>query len=171
MTIFDLALLIIILGFVINGLFKGFIKMVGAILGFFIGVYVAGQYYVDFFNWFSGFISGNEGVLRITSFIILFFISAQIVALIFILIEKLFKLAAFLPGSRLINNLLGAVFGFVQGAMLMSLIVYVFSKYLDFGGKMSELLLSSSVAPLLLEISGIFTPLLPEALKSLSSFL
>jgi membrane protein required for colicin V production len=171
MSSFDIGLIIFLAIFVISGLFKGIIKMIGAIFGFFAGTYIASHYYLAFYGRISGFISGKENVLKIASFIFLFILTAKLVALVFWLIEKVFKFAAFIPGSKFINNLLGAAFGFIQGAMILGLMIYLFSRYLNLGGTIANLLLSSHIAPFLLKIGSIATPLLPEAFKSLMSLL
>jgi len=171
MSGFDIGLLVILAGFVVSGLFKGIIKMIGSIFGFFAGAYFASRFYIQFYEWFSGFINGKENVLKIVSFVILFLLVAKITALIFLLIEKIFKLAAFIPGSRFINNILGAIFGFVQGALFLGLIVYLLSRYLNMGDNLAQLIMNSSIAPTLLKVNEIAAPVLPEAFKSLVSVL
>ena len=59
MSIFDLGLIIIIAGFVINGLFKGIIKMIGAIVSLFLGIFIASRFYLIFYSWIATFISGT----------------------------------------------------------------------------------------------------------------
>ena len=51
MSILDISLLIILAGFVINGLSKGLINLVGRILGLFVGVFVAGHFHAAIFYW------------------------------------------------------------------------------------------------------------------------
>lgn len=171
MSAFDISLIVILVGFVISGLFKGIIKMVGGIFGYLAGVYFATRYYLDFYNWIDTFMNGKENVLKIISFIVVFLLVSKIVSLIFLLLEKVFKLAAFIPGSRFLNNILGALFGFVQGALFMGLIVYLLSKYLNMGDALAQLIMSSKIAPLLVKLNSITAPIMPEAFKSLVSFL
>lgn len=171
MSAFDISLVVILVGFVISGLFKGIIKMIGGIVGYLAGAYFASRYYLDFYTWLDTFINGKENVLKIVSFVIVFLLVAKIVALIFLIIEKVFKLAAFIPGSRFLNNILGALFGFIQGALWMGLIVYLLSRYLNMGDALAQLIISSQVAPILLKINSLAAPILPEAFKSLVSFL
>lgn len=168
MTIFDLSLFLILIGFVINGLFKGLIKMLGSIVGFFAAVFVAGHFHEPFYNWFSQYISGNENFLKIFSFIIIFVIISKLCFLAFKLIEKVFKIAAFIPGTKLINNLLGGVFGLILGVLISSLAVFILSSYLDIGGSMSNLINNSLVAPSLLEAANVYIPLLPDAFKTIN---
>jgi len=169
MTIFDLSLILIILGFVINGLFKGLIEMLGSIASFFVAVFVAGHFHIPFYNWFSQYISGNENFLKIVSFVFLFIITSKLCLLLFHLIEKVFKLIAFIPGSKLINNLLGGVFGLILGVLVTSIAVFLLSRYLDFGGSMSILISNSIIASSLLQVANIYTPLLPEAFRAINN--
>ena len=171
MSIFDLSLLLIITGFTINGLFRGLIKMVGAILAFILGIFFASRLYIPFYEWGKEYVSGPENVLKIISFIIILLLVSKLIELFFNFLEKVFKLVAFIPGSRLINNVLGAVFGFLLGSLLLGSIIYVLSRYLDIGGLVSELIISSTFAPILLEVNKIILPFLPESLKSLISFI
>lgn len=171
MSIFDLSLIVIMLGFIVNGLFKGIIKMVGSILALFVGIFIASRFYVIFYDWFSAFISGSENVLKIISYVVILLVASKLVELIFVLIEKIFKIAAFIPGSRLINNVLGAAFGLLLGSLLLGTLLYVMSHYLDIGGNVSNLITNSQIAPLLLNLNKIIIPLLPESLKAVKSLL
>ena len=133
MSIFDLSLILVLLGFAINGLFRGLIKMIGAILAFILGIFFASRLYLPFYEWGSNYVSGQENILKIISFIILLLLISKLVELLFVFLEKVFKLAAFIPGTKLINNLLGAVFGFILGSLFLGAIIYILSRYLNFG--------------------------------------
>ena len=171
MTIFDLSLLIVILGFAVNGLFRGLIKMVGAIVALVLGIFFASRLYIPFYEWGSNYVSGQENILKIISFVIVLLVISKLIELFFKFLEKVFKIAAFIPGSRLINNILGAVFGILLGSLLLGTIIYFMTQYLDIGGTISELIASSKIALILLEINKIILPLLPESLKSIIPFI
>lgn len=166
MSIFDLALIIIILGFVINGLFKGIIKMTGSIVALFLGIFLASRLYLVFYSFISTYISGSANILKIIAFVIILLLSAKIIELIFKLIEKVFKIAAFIPGSKFLNNILGAVFGLILGSLLLGIIIHFMGHYLDLSGVVSNLINSSKIVPLLLEVNKISVVFLPESLRS-----
>ena len=170
MSIFDLSLILVLLGFTINGLFKGLIRMVGAILAFILGIFFASRLYIPFYEWGSNYVSGQENILKIISFIILLLLISKLVELFFVFLEKVFKLAAFIPGTKLINNILGAIFGFILGSLFLGAIIYVLSQYLDFGGLITSLIEASSIAQFLLSINSIILPLLPTSFKSIIPF-
>ncbi|NCN21979.1 CvpA family protein [Candidatus Falkowbacteria bacterium] len=171
MSIFDLSLILVLLGFAINGLFRGLIKMIGAILAFILGIFFASRLYLPFYEWGSNYVSGQENILKIISFIILLLLISKLVELLFVFLEKVFKLAAFIPGTKLINNLLGAVFGFILGSLFLGAIIYILSRYLNFGGSITNLIEVSSIAKFLLGVNNIILPLLPKAFKTIIPFI
>jgi membrane protein required for colicin V production len=177
MSIFDISLLIILAGFVISGLFKGLIRMLGQIVGLFAAAYVASHFYLAFYDWWKNWAWWQEWALahaspaKIISFIVLFVLVVYLIDLAFLIIEKVFKLIAIIPGSRFLNNILGAALGFLRGALFLGLILYVISRYVPLNGYWSDQLSNSFVVPLLLKITHLVLPLLPEALKALQAII
>lgn len=175
MSIFDISLLVIIGGFVINGLFKGLIKILGNVVGLIIGAFVASHYYLAFYSWalnwtwLRNVIGVHQNIGRVAAFILVFVITTRLVGVIFYLIEKFFDFIAVIPGSKYINNLLGGALGFLEGALFLGLIIYVASRYTLVGNFFGQQLTDSTVAPLLLKVVNIILPVLPEALKALKS--
>ena len=175
MSILDISLLIVLAGFIINGLFKGLINLVGRILGLFVGIYIAGQFHVFIFSWAkSAFnISGNEFIGKIITFIVVFILVTYLVDLIFKLLEKFFNLIAIIPGSKYINNLAGAMLGFFEGALFLGLIVFIISRYAYLGDLLglSSGLSNSIIVPVLLKIVYFVLPFLPETLRLLKEII
>lgn len=169
MSLFDIVLLVLLAGFVIGGLFKGVIKMVGNLVGLVAGAYLASHYYLAAYAWMDRWIDVNENVGKVLAFIILFILIAKLVELAFILVEKAFRIIAFIPGSRFINNILGAALGFLEGGLFLGLIIYVISRYALIGDYFGVHISESMVAPFLLKMVEMIMPLLPEALKALKS--
>lgn len=173
MSILDISLLIILAGFVINGLSKGLINLIGRILGLFIGIYIAGHFHVSIFYWarevFS--ISGNEFIGKIVTFTVVFILATYLVDLVFKLLEKIFNILAIIPGSKYLNNLAGAVLGFLEGSLFLGLIIFIASQYASLGNLLGlgEKLGNSVIVPLLLKIVDFTLPFLPEALRLLKS--
>ena len=169
MSIFDISLIIILAAFVFNGLFKGVIRSVGHIIGLFVGAYVASHYYLVLFEWGKNLAAGHDNAGKVIAFVILFVLVARLVDFLFVLLEKLFKLVAIIPGSKYINNLLGAALGFLEGALFLGLIIFVISKYAIIGHFFGDQIVNSRIAPLLLKVANLAMPLLPEALKAIKS--
>lgn len=171
MSIFDISLIVLLIGFTIGGLFKGVIRMVGNLIGLLVGAYIAGRYYLSLYGWADNWLNVNENIGKILSFIILFILVAKLIEFGFVLLEKAFKIIAIIPGSRYINNLLGAALGLLEGTLFFGLVLFVISRYsfIDqfFGNQMSQ----SIVTPWLLAVVNIILPLLPDALKALQSII
>ncbi len=175
MSIFDLSLLIILIGFVVNGLFKGLIRIIGHIVGLLVGAYAAGHYYLAFYDWwknwhwFQAWALDHDSASKVISFIILFVLVTRLSDLFFVVLEKAFNFIAIIPGSRFLNNILGAFLGFLEGSLFLGLIIYVISRYALIGNYFSDQLAHSIMAPFLLKVVNLILPFLPAALKALQS--
>jgi len=173
MSIFDIILLIILGGFILNGLSKGLINLLGRVLGLIVGAYISSHFYLQLFELIKNIFKGNDSVGKIVTFIVLFFVITKLMDILFKIIEKLFNFIAFIPGSKYINNIAGAVLGFFEGALFLGLIIFVISRYAIIGNLLgiSSQLTSSSVSPFLLKIVNLILPVLPDALKTLKSII
>ncbi len=169
MSIFDLSLVVILFVFVVNGLFKGLIRLLGHVIGLIIGAFIASHYYLLFFSWWGKIFNEHVAIGKVISFIVLFVVVSRLMDLAFKLVEKLFNLIAIIPGSKYINNIAGAVLGFLEGSLFLGLILFVISRYSLIGNFFGEQLTSSVVAPFLLKIVNIILPILPDTLKALQS--
>jgi membrane protein required for colicin V production len=171
MTIFDIVLAVILAASVFSGLRRGLIRSLGSIIGLIIGAYVASHFYLIFFEWGRSFAGSHEAVGKVAAFVILFIVVTSLTNLIFFLIEKVFNLLAIIPGSRYLNNILGALLGLLEGSLFLGLIVFVASRYALIGNLFGDSLAKSVIAPWLLRVVNIVLPVLPEALKALKSII
>jgi membrane protein required for colicin V production len=171
MSNFDIALVVILAGFVLNGLFKGLIRLLGHIVGLIVGAYVASHYYLVVFEWGKNLANGRDNIGKIVAFIIVFVVVTRLVDYLFVFVEKFFKFLAVIPGSKYINNLLGGILGFIEGALFLGLILFVVSRYAFIGNFFGDQLINSQVAPFLLKIATLIMPVLPEALKALKALI
>jgi len=169
MSAFDIALIVILAGFVLNGLFKGLIRLLGHVVSLILGAYIASHYYLILFNWGKDLARGHDNVAKVVAFIVLFIVVTRLITFLFILIEKVFNFIAFIPLTKYINNLLGAALGFIEGSLFLGLILYVASRYVIIGNFFGNQLTSSHIVPFLLKFIDIILPLLPTALKALKS--
>ena len=143
--------------------------MVGNLIALIAGAYLSSRFYLQFYDWVDQWININDGLGKIFSFILLFVIAGKLVELVFILLEKAFKIVAFIPGTRFINNILGAFLGLFEGALFIGLILFVVSRYLLVENFFTGQIGQSVVAPWLFNVVEIILPLLPDALKTLQS--
>ncbi len=171
MTIFDAILLIILAGFVFYGLFYGLIKTVGSLAGVIVGAFIASHFYIQAFNWAQDLFFGYDNLGKVITFIILFTIVNRLVGLIFALIDKSFGLISIIPFLKTINRLAGAALGFIMGALILGLILYVASRYTVVDYFIGSWIANSKLAPFLVKFAGVLTPLLPEMLKKLKSII
>lgn len=124
MTVIDIVLGALILFGLIRGLMKGLFVEVASLVALIAGVYGA----IHFSNFAAEFlmerVDWNERTINITAFAITFVI---IVLAISLAGKALTKLADF-AALGLLNKLLGAVFGGLKIAMILSIVLMIFAK-------------------------------------------
>lgn len=168
MPILDIILIIVLAYFFFSGLRRGLIRTIGSFIGIIIGLYVASHYYSWFYEFIGNYFSLSPSLGNILAFFILFFAASKLTHFIFYLIEKAFNLLAFIPGSKYINNLLGAVLGTLEGALLLGAIFYFVFQYLPESSKLSMQIEASVIIPWLRNLLEIFLPVFPKAIKAVS---
>jgi len=177
MSSFDIVLLVILLVFCYQGLAKGLIRLLGKLAGLIAGAFLASHFYLQAFDlilhvgWISRQLAERPGLGKTLSFIALFILATWLVDLLFAVVEKIFNLIAFIPGSKYLNNIAGAVLGLLEGALFLGLIIYVASRYTIIENAFGGQLQASVVAPHLLQVVNLILPVLPEALKALQSII
>ncbi len=169
MTILDIILLFILAGFVFYGLFFGLIKTIGSLVGVILGAWGASQLYLMLFGVIQDLFFGLDNLGKIICFIILFLIIDKLVTLGFSLLNKSFKIFSIIPFSKTVNRLGGAAFGFVEGGLILGLLLYILSKYTFVETFFGDILAESQLAPFLLNFIKIILPLFPQVLKELKS--
>jgi len=171
MGIFDIILLIILAGFIFYGLFFGLIRTLGSLLGIAVGAWAASHYYLAVFDWASNLFLGFNNLGKVVVFILLFTIINRLVGFLFSLLDRAFDIISIIPFLKTINRLAGAILGFVEGALVLGLILYVAARYTIITDWFGGILASSEIAPFLLKFVNILLPLLPEMLKKLQSLI
>jgi len=163
MNYLDIIFIIIILFFSFNGLRKGLVKVVGGILGIFVGIYFAGLFYLQFSEWLQTVtqIFGSMEA-NIVSFIVVFIIVNRVFALIIFLLDRIVRI----PIINSINKILGGALGFLQGALIVTLIVTIFTNLGSFVGA-DNIISKSLIAPYSEKVITIIRPFLPQDLKSI----
>jgi len=171
MTILDAILLIILAGFVFYGLFFGLIRTLGSLVGIVAGAWLASHFYLQIFSWAEDLFFGYDNLGKVLTFIILFTIINRLVGFAFSLLDKTFNIISIIPFLKTINRLAGAIFGFLEGALVLGLILYVASRYAFIEHWFGGWLVNSEIAPFLLQFVEFLKPLLPEILKRLKSLI
>ncbi len=164
MATFDIIILIIFFGFVGAGYFFGLIHTIGAILGVVVGVVAAGNLAPQVAPFLQFFLL-REQVARVLAFIIIFIVVSRLIGYIIHAMDKGFKLARFIPFATTANRLAGALFGFIEAALVLGVILLVM-KYAGLSPEVNTAIENSSFAGILVTIAGILSPLLPESWRT-----
>ncbi|MFA6215413.1 MAG: CvpA family protein [Patescibacteria group bacterium] len=168
LTILDLILILALFLFIAFGFTLGLVQTIGALVGVVLGAWLAGMWYAPFSSWLEPFLLGHPAAAKIIAFILVFTIINRLVGLIFWIINKVFNLISIIPFTKSLNRILGAIFGLLEGTLVLGLILYFVSRFITSDWFMAAIT-SSKVAMLLVQIAGILTPLLPELLRQLKS--
>jgi membrane protein required for colicin V production len=171
MSIFDVTLVVILAGFVFYGLFFGLIRTFGTFAGVLVGAFLASRFYLPVASWLNSFFFGYANLGKVLVFILLFSLFNRLTGFVFYLIEKAFNLISIIPFLKTFNRLAGAILGFLTGSLILGLILYVASRYAFIGNWFGDNLVSSKIAPFLLQVANFLLPLLPEMLKKLQSLI
>lgn len=148
MSLFDLALVILISGFAFFGLFFGFIHTLGSALGTLLGIWIAATYHQEALSAVHLSKTGVTG--KIVSFIVLFLLTSRLLGLVFWLLEKLFGFVRFIPFIKTLNRLLGTLLGFLEGVVVVSVFLHVIKIYVPNNLVINDWITHSAVAPYLL---------------------
>jgi membrane protein required for colicin V production len=151
-------LICVILGFcLIRGIFRGSIKEITAIIGVFVGFYVAYSYYSVLATWLSEYIV-NESYRNIVSFFLAFAIFFFAIGLIGALLKHLLK------GASLgwTDRALGSILGLVKALLIVSILLIPITTYLP---KNSPVIRNSVLAPYVSMASDKIIAVVPKDMK------
>lgn len=170
MSIVDFVLLAILAGFILSGFWFGIIHMVGSLVGLIVGAWAGGHYFEALAQWGAPWIGGNLNLARLLAFFVIFVVVNRLFGLIVYLAEKIFKIIAIIPFLKTLNRLLGAIFGLIEGTLVLGLSVYFASRF-PFTAAFEMALRSSELAKALNKVGAVLGPLLPQAVRTLQSVL
>ncbi len=170
MTIFDLILLLILVGFVWFGFWNGLIQTLGGLVSLVVAVFVASRWYDIIALKIAPLVGENVNLSRIIAFIAIFILARFVVFLIIKVINKVFDLISFIPFLKTINRLAGAILGLIEGGLVLGLILYFSSKF-PLGDWWINSLNQSNIAGPLIGFGKILYPLIPDALKQIKSLI
>ncbi|HTX86538.1 MAG TPA: CvpA family protein [Candidatus Nanoarchaeia archaeon] len=171
MSNFDIILIVILGLCALRGLTTGLIKAVGAFLGIIGGAFFASHFYLALFAATKTWYGGYDNIGKVASFIIIFIVSAWLIHLLFIILDKTYNILAIIPFMKSINRLAGGILYLLVGAIVLGLLIYVAAKYAPAGTMVGNWLLTSKIAPWLLDVAKILMPLISGSLKNIQSIL
>jgi uncharacterized membrane protein required for colicin V production len=165
----DIILIVILAGFTFYGLFFGFIRTIGSLIGLLAGLWVASHFYLIAFELGQKIFFGYEGIGKIIAFLLIFTLVNRLVVFGFGLLDNAFDIISIIPFLKSINRLAGGIFGFLMGVIILSVIIYFVTGYPIIGGWLIETLSVSKVVPYLEKIVFLVKPFLPEILNKIKS--
>jgi len=155
----DIVLIVIVAIPTILGLKTGIIKASFSLAGLILGVILAGHYYVPLSEQLSAL---SPGIARIVAFAIIL-VGVWVIA---ILLSGLVERAVSMMLLGWINRLVGAVFGFVVGAILCGALLAIWVKFLG----IQSFIVDSALATILLDRFPMVLALLPDEFSAVRSF-
>jgi len=168
MSYFDVALLCIVGGFGLFGLWFGLIHTLGSLLGTFVGLFLASRYYELLASWLASLTGWSGNFSKVLMFIFAFVIITRLVGFVFWIVERVLRVFTKLPFLRGLNHLLGMAFGLVEGIILVGVSLFFIVRF-PLGQSFMNALGNSVVAPYLTKPISILMPLIPDAIKFLQS--
>jgi len=168
--ILDAVLILFVFGFTVYGFMRGLIRMLGSLLGTLLGIWVAGHYYLPFYNWTQSLYFGQENLGKIISFIVLWGVTSKLIVWGVILLDRMFDFLGIIPFFSTMNRVAGAVFGFFTSSIFLGILIYILARY-SIGFWFDKILVDSVIAKFLLQFGNFISPLLPEILRQLHSLM
>ena len=165
MTIFDVVILIILTGFIVSGFIKGLIRSVGSLVAVIAGVWAALYFSPVLYEWLSKLFFGNINMGKIVCFMIVYIIVNRLINFGFSVLNTTYNFISFIPFLRTINRVGGALFAFVEGGLVLGLLLYAAMNFPFLKDVLTGWAKHSQVAPFLISYSKFFLPILPSILK------
>lgn len=141
MNILDIIILICFVPAVIQGIRKGLVSQVIAIISILAGVYLSFEFSSAVSGWLGQYFEGSEQVLKIVAFALILIAVAAVLTILGKLIEGMLKIVML----GWLNRLLGAVFSFFKCALIIGLLVMIFNSLNETFNLVSEEELAKSV--------------------------
>lgn len=140
MNILDIVFLVCLVPAVIQGLRKGFIAQVVAIISLILGGWIAYHFSSAATRWLGQWIEVSGPAMDIISFILIF----AIVVTILFLLGKVLETSIKIIMLGWLNRLLGLIFALVKYALVIGLLIILFDSVNSKFGFVSEEYLDSS---------------------------
>ena len=156
----DIVLIILIGVATFIGLRKGIIKMALTLGGLVLGIFLAGRFYLPFSERLT--LISSPTWAKVAAFAIIFIGIMVLAAILAHFLEKV--ASAIMLGWA--NRLVGAILGFMVGAMFCGAFLAIWVKYLGVTGAVAD----SRIAPVLLDQFPKVLALLPDEFDGIRDF-
>lgn len=122
MTYADIALIILVGGFTLFGLFFGLFRTLGSLVGTIVAALFTGRV-IELLSHTFGFLFGGGEMGKVIIYLIVFVLISRLIGLAFWIIGKIFGIVSWLPFVKSIDHLLGGLFGFIEGIIIVGFVL------------------------------------------------
>ena len=141
MNILDIIILICFIPALVQGLRKGFIAQVIAIISIIAGIWLSFRFATYVSLWLAQYIQASDQILRITAFALILVLTILGLGAVGKLMEATIKIVML----GWVNKLLGVLFSFIKCTLVVGLIILAFSSFNQAFNIVSEAELAKSV--------------------------
>lgn len=159
----DFVMVLVIVGFGAFGFALGLVQVVGGLVGIIAGAWISSTFYRPLGAAIGQYFPGR-GAGDAAAFVILFVLVNRASAAVFFVINRIFRLLSFIPFLKSFNRLLGGIFGLLEGALLLGIVVRVVEHFSAFPW-VATIVSRSLIAGWLLALVELLAPLLPALLS------
>ncbi len=163
MSIWDSILLIILAYFIYKGIRSGFVRLIGGFAGILVGAWAAGQFYDLVAQWLIEYFNMQLMTAIVVAFIIIYAVVNIIINVFVGIITKVFR---YIPLATFTNRLIGGILGFLEGMLLLGLIIWVINLF-PFQNQFASSLKDSRVAQYFEYSTKLVQPILPKGLTNI----
>lgn len=166
MSFLEFLIIMVIVYYTWAGFKSGFIRTLGGFFGLLVGIFFASRYFESIASTWQWLFFGSELLAKFFVFVFLFVVIGKLFKLLTYILDRAFNLLRFIPFTKSLNKLAGAIFGFLEGSLIVGLAVYFIVRF-PFSEKLLIKIEASQIARQLLKFSEIITPLIPEAIDKM----
>jgi membrane protein required for colicin V production len=163
MNLVDVILILIVGGFVFFGLFFGLVHTLFSLVGSIAGMVIAARLIGPASDHF-GFLFGGGGFGKVVLFLIIYFLIARVLGLAFWLLKTMFGWFAWIPLAGLLDRILGAAFGLLEGIIFVGVALFFAMQFLP-DDAVRAALAASFIGKYLLAMVAAFAVLFPQSLR------
>lgn len=122
MSYADIVLIVLVGGFTLSGLFFGLFRTLGTLVGTIVAAIFTGRV-IDILSHTFGFLFGGGAIGRVIIYLIVFLIISRLIGLAFWIVGKMLGIVSWLPFVKSIDHLLGGLFGFIEGIIIVGFVL------------------------------------------------
>ncbi len=163
----DIILLLVLLFFVMHGVGKGFVAAATGLAGLIFTGLVTVRAHPILLTWLEGAGANIPVVWQMVIFFVLFALFGYLIGLVVKAIVRVFKVISAIPFTKSIDRLVGAVFGFLEGVVMIFLLVFVLVSVPDMPQNLLDAVDSSWIVEGVLLILGTVSILMPESWRQI----